>query len=692
MRARTPTVAARRARWATGLAIAFVAGSSAAQQFARVAERAEDQIAPFRFTGYDGYVLMNFLRDATESSTPAAAGTSGPAVSQTISQWRTEFFLNGHAYVFLPVFLTLDLGGGPVVDYSSYEADDTKSKSTKDLYNLTFRATALRDKPYTGTVFYEHLNPTQNVGPSQVLFTESDRYGMNLSWLSPSTPVPLYFEATRHENRGRGTDQTLDDRIDLVSLRADTRVGTWGHSRIRLQSTAQDSRSGSTGLPIQASSSRTDAFDTDTRLRFGTSGEYDLTNTINAFRQDYTLSQGAPSDVRNVRFDLYLRRHHSDELQSFARYALSDDRTNDQKTAIHAFSAGATARQGPDIYGNVDANASLARTTQFDADAAALTAAGTYGKKLGVGEASVSYSVSAGVRDQTASADTAAAVGERLVLAGTAPVPLKQQQVIAGSVTVVNATRTQVFVEGVDYVLSVVGLVTRVERLASGSIVDGQEVLADYEFQVGGTFVIRRIDQSASLTWNYRSDLSVYVRLLDSRPRLQSGQPTFEINPVRDTTYGARADVPVPLLPDGFTVGGYVEREDRREVISPGERMSYEVYAQAPLPYFDHGGLRIGTRRSSVDYDLNPEQAVRLTAYDMRVWTRPLFGLDFSIEATRERDTGTAVLRERTYVAAKAQWRVRQFRLNFDFSRTDETQGDYRRRRNYAQLVLRRDF
>lgn len=665
------------------VAICLAAGACWAQPATRTAQRPEDEIAPFRVTSYEGYAQMDFLRDATDTSIGGVGG------STALSRWRTDIYLLAHGYVYLPGLLALDLGAGPVFDVGRYAVDGSSTTSRKPLYNLLFRATALRDKPYRGEVYYEHLNPTQNVGPSQVLVSQSERFGAGLVLLPPVLPAPVYFDASRYESKGRGTDQVLDDRTDQASLRTNLRLGKTGDSQVRYETLRQASRSGSTGVAIQESRSSSDVLTVDTRARFD-GGRRELTNYLYYFAQAYTAAQGTLADTRDLRFDLDLRNEHSDKLRSYARYVLASNRADAQTTTVNGLTAGATYRASDDLFGSVDASGDAVRTTQFDARLASGSASGTWRAPLPVGRVSASLTLIAGVRDQVASGDVAAVVGERLVLAGTTPTPLKREQVVPGSVVVSNVPRTQVFTEGVDYLLTVVGLVTRVERLASGNIVDGQEVLADYSFQVGGTFRLSRFDQSASLGWDYGNLLSFYLRHVDTQPRLQSGQPTFQLNPVKDTTVGARADL--PIASSDYRVGGYAEREWRREEISPGERSAWEIYAQGPIPMLDGISARIGTRRSAIQYDLTPDQDVRLASQDLRAWGRPLRGLDVSLEATRDRDTGKALLRERHYLAAKAQWRIRQFRLGFELSRTREKQGDYERTRNYAQLVLRRDF
>lgn len=653
----------------------------------------EAAIAPIRFTGFEGLVRMSYLRDRHLNDPGLSTGPQAIASDQSFSQWRAEVYALARGYIYLPGLLSFDVGAGPIIDLSTYAADGAANRSRETLYNLSCRATVLRDKPYTGTVYYEHLNPTQTVGPAQVMVTESDRYGIDLALRAPATPVPLRLEARRYSQEGRSAEQAIDERTDEVSLRADRRIGKLGDTQLRMQSTRQDSRSGSTGLPVQTTRSRNDGVTLDTRLRLGERREYHVDNYIDVQRTDQSSSLGEPiARTRDFRFDLNGLAEHSAQWQSVGRYSFSDNRIDHQDTTVNALSAGATWRPFEGFLASVNAGGEATRSTQVDATRTSLGGTASYRRDLPLGKASLTYGASFQARDQEARAGTANVVGERLILPGTALVDLRRPRVIAGSVSVSNASRTQTFVEGADYLLSLVGEVTRIQRVVGGNILDGQEVLVDYAFDVGGTYGLAQSDQSLYLGWNLESYASIYAQWVENVPRLTSGAPTFTLNTVRSTIFGARADI--PLRPGGIEaqVGGTLEFEDRHETVSPYARRTFEGYLQAPFPFTEDSHIRVGARRNVVEYDLSPLNGVRLTAWDVRFWSRPAFGLEFSLDAHREKDTGMPVETRRTLVTARANWRVRQFRLSFDLTRADEWQGETRRRRLYAQLVMRRDF
>ena len=663
-----------------------------AQQLAPVAVKKTAEIAPFRLTGVEGYIQTRYLRDENVTSNSATGPRSAIGLRQKQSTMREEIFVMTHSYVYHPGLLTLDVGGGPILDRSSYTTESSSTDASKPLYNFTGRATFLRDKPYRGALFYEHLNPTQSVGPAQVMLNENTRYGGNFSLLSPVTPLPVHVDAARSTSQGRSALQTVDDRIDQFSLRSERRLGTLGDTRFQYQAFRQESSSGSTGLPIQTSRSNNDVFSLDTRLKFGASGQYDVNNFITYRAQTYATGQSANVDFKDFRFLTNVLGRHSDALQTFGTYTFNTSHQGNQAITLNSLNAGINYRMSPDLYSSLGARADHNRSARFTSTYSGINGSATYRRKLPLGVATANYTFSYTVRDQKAGGDQVRVIGEHATLVGATLVKLGAQHVIPNTVIVSNLTRSQIFVEGIDYVLTTVGVETRIQRLIGGNILEGQEVLVDYATSVGGTYTINQVDQGINLNWSPQRYYSLYLRHFDSAPHLTSGTPTFQLNPSKSMTYGARADVPLSLLSEQATVGGYSEHEDRREVIAPYKRQQYEAYAQTTVPLISRGGIRVGTRHTRIDYDLNPAYGVNLVGHDARFWSRLPYGIELSVDARWERDTGAVIPRESTYATAKASWRYRSFLTTFDLTRLHDTQGTTERTRTRGQLLLRRNF
>ena len=224
----------------------------------------------------------------------------------------------------------------------------------------------------------------------------------------------------------------------------------------------------------------------------------------------------------------------------------------------------------------------------------------------------------------------------------------------------------------------------------SGNILDGQELLVDYTFDVGGTYANAQLDQNVDLSFNLSRRADIYLRYGESMPRVTSGVPASPLNTVRSTLYGVRAEMPMKY-PMDLVLGGFLERENRRETIAPYVRTAGEVFVQGEVPFEARVDVRAAARRTRVTAD-NLLQNVDLTGYDLSLGWRHGSGLGVSANAVFERDTGGLVMRERKAGTLRAQWRFRQLALTADLSRTHESQGSFARERTVGHLVLRRDF
>ena len=639
------------------------------------------ETAPFRLTGIEGYVGARYLEDGLDTR------QGGIGSRQRQRDLRTELFVMTHSYVYHPNFLTLDIGGGPILQQGRASAEPETTSSSSTLYNFVTRASFLNDKPYRGLAFYEHLNPTVSVAPGVVLTQENERYGAEASTL---VPLPVYLDASRSRTRGSSAERVVDEDLSQFGLRASQALGRGGLTEFRYRASEQESMSGSPNLPVQRTSIDRQSYQLDTRVRLGARGQFDLFNLVSYDTQAFGLSQSPLPERTDRRFLLDLRAGHTERLKSFASLTHTSSDEGTLQARLNSGVAGLNYDPSEAWSLRASGRAEDNRTTQFSVRSQGAEGAVQHRRPLARGQLTAGYTARFDRREQEAALVQAGVPGERLTLTGTTPVALAQPRVVPGSVVVSNATRTQTFVEGLDYQLSVLGLTTRVQRLVGGNILDGQEVLVDYSFDTGGTFAVDQVDQALNVNWGLGGILDLYARYFESAPQLTSGVPTTPLNEVRSTLVGSRADVPLNLAFD-LTLGGLYEHESRRETILPSQRRQAELYAQTGEPFFGTGHFRVTARRVDQAFETSA-QDVRLRGYDLRLATRHPLGLEISANATYERDTGAIEERSRRLAAARAQWRYRQASLVMDYTRVRETQGAFERRRTLAQVLLRRDF
>lgn len=642
------------------------------------------EVAPFRLTGVDGYVDMRYSKD--EFATGGAGSRSG----QSQGNFRTDVFLMTHSYVYHPAFLSLDIGGGPLLQQSDFSNDGSSTASRGTLYNFSGRATFLKDKPIRGSLFLDHLNPTLTVAPGQVLSQENTRYGFDASASAAVSPVPVRLAYMSTHTVGRGGGRSLDDRIDQFNLNASRAFGALGSTQLQYQASHQESVSGSLDLPIQASTADSQGINLDTRLQLGADRQHDLTNLVAANRRRYTLGTGTLPDQRDFSFLLDLRSRYGPDFSTFALMHQGNGSQGDLESRTRALAGGLTWLPAGDVEIALGLRDEGSRTGQFATTSRGLDGTLRHQRELGPGTLQASYGFRYDRRDQAAASPVANVIGESQVLTGTTPRPLARPRVTPGSVTVTNATQTQTYVKNVDYTLTVVGVETRLQRLVGGAILDGEAVVVNYTYDTGGTYGSAQLDQTVNLNWGLGRYLNVYFRQYESSPLIVSGTPTFPPNVVSSSIVGARADLPLKTsLP--VTVGGGLEREERRETISPYRRDGEDIYLQTDEPVFGLGSFRASARRTRVVYG-SAAPGVNLSGYDLRYWARPWFGIDLSAVHAYEQDTGGFLPRRRTDDSINAQWRERKFTLTATLARSRESQGEFERSRFLFQILARREF
>lgn len=647
-------------------------------------DRAQE-IAPFKLLGVDGYVSSKLVQDEFVNDQG-----SGQQSRQLHFDLRQEVMLMTHSYVYHPNLLLLDIGGGPILQQGHLDTDSSRQKSSGLLYNLSARATFLRDKPYRGALFYDHLNPTLNIGPGEVMNQQSTRYGAEAMLLEPASPVPINFDASRTSYTGSGAQRVVDDRIDQFSLRGTYSHAGLGSTYMRLLATRQASATGSSNLPIQNTSSDSREMSADTRLSFGDEKRYEVSSIFNLGTQDYAMTQGTLPSRKDMRLLLSGRGRHDGNIQSYANANHSNSTQGSLDTTLDALAAGVTLPYGKHVQASGAVRADSTRGNQLRATTYGGDGSLQYQGMTGMGSVNAGVGARYTVRDQQAGTPQTAVIGERVRLTGTAPVPLGNSRVVGGSLVVSNTSRTQTFVEGLDYAVTILGTQTRVQRRVGGNILDGQEVLVDYAYDNGGTFGYTQLDNNLNVGWNPSRMLGFSYRFASSSPRVTSGAPTTPLNTVRDHTVGARADVPLQVGME-INVGGSYEVERRRETLAPFRRTSADAYAEAVEPFFQRGNLRVTLRQQKVDYDTSPLN-VDLSAYDVRMSMRLDSGVDILADLSRERDHGGSSERTRSTAAVKALWRYRRFSLSAELARSKETQGDATRQRTLVQVFLRREF
>ena len=667
-------------------------------QSASTSKSKGDEIAPFRLTGnVEGSVVLRYNKD---DSTLTSAASGVP--SQTgLSGFTEEVNLMTRGYIYHPNLLSFEIDGGPVWEQSKDKTNGVVTDTGRQMYNLNVHATVLREKPYTGSVFFNHLNETQIVGPAQSMQTESTRYGFDVRLRNPVTRFPVQFEFEKSENQGSGSNQIQNDRTQRSRLTVDADLdnlgpNSVGGSRVSGSSTFQfdhsvrDSISGAIGLPILPSNNNDDRVSLDTRLKLGTGTVYELYNSISAHNSSYAINQGPATQLNDKNVVLDLRARPLETLQTNARYNYNSSQQGIQSTTLNAVSAGVNYQ--PTEEWTAFANSRYERTQSTQLNSKSLGADGSLQlrKPLRVGQLNASANLAINEREQQANAPSAAVILEPLTLAGFTYSTLRQDLIDSTTLVVTNLDRTVTFRPGLDYELNPLGLQLQIRRTLGSLISDPQNLLVDYQYATGGSYTIRQFDEGLAVGWSYKSAFSVNARRALSNPKLISGSSTAPINPVRSTLYDMHLEWPVSVFSEELVMGGNAEREYRDEVILPYTRKGYDIYAQMNLPMVANGSLQLGKRYQATDYRDPLVADANTLGYSLRLSARVGFGAQLNFESTLDQDNGVGTLLKRYTNRLSLRWRKAKLQSTLEISQVRESQGATESNHLVGQFMLQR--
>lgn len=641
---------------------------------------AAEELSAFKLTGIEGEAYLRALFDEND-----IAHEDLRTFKETRPSYEQGFFVLTHSYAYHPKFLQMDLGAGLKFLQSELDSSYGDNAEQDVLVELSGRFRFLEDKPYPVTFFFDRRNPTLSLRLTEDVVLKNTNYGVISQLRQPLLPFPLQFEASRHESEGDGLETVIDDTVDQLRLSAESSLGPDGSARLSYQYINLDSNSGSLSLPIQRTTTTSHTGNLDTRLRFGSASQFELVSSGFASVQDQSLIGGRT----DLRISNRLRWDHSERLYSHYRYVFSDTDA-DQEGAYgtnHDGEAGVNLRINDRLAVAGAARASRSEGFAAEQDSYGAGFEASYEQELWIGALQSGYAFRYDYVDRKADTATFTVVGERLALAGTAPVGLGNEFVLASTVVVSNEGRTQIYLEGSDYRLSVVGGQVRIERLVGGNIADGASVLVDYAFESGGTFSYDAFNHELNASYRFWRYYDVYLVARHSDQSLSSGVPGITLNSLSSVQLGARADVPLRW---GLRAGGEARFEEHDEDIAPFTQYDVNAYAETPL-FFTPGTLRAFVRHARVYVEASPED-VDLLRYGLMVESRPFLRTRVALEYSHEKDTGGTIGRELDLVSLNATWQRRRLAFTLRGNLRHERQGEFERDNVSLRAELTRNF
>jgi hypothetical protein len=605
-------------------------------------------------------------------------------------------FINTHSYIYHPNLLKMDLGGGPVWVQNQIESAGTGTQDNATLYNLSGRLMFLEQKPYSLTLYYDHLNPTFSTSIGQSFTQTNTKYGSTLTLREPWSPFQFTLDNSRQLTNGAGESWVSDDEIKQTTAKIYSSINTGGHAQLVWQATEQNSASGNPTLPITPTTVKSENAAFDTRFLFGSNRQITNTNSIIANTQSYVQS-GEVLEHKDFNFAPRVMWQHSNDLSSFYDYNLytSSDRYID--STRQSAKTGVNYQSNSDLNLNGDLHGDSNSTYGFKQESYGTSLKMKYSQPLSTSSTlQLGANANYDEKNRMAAVGLVNTIGEPQLLTGTIAVPLSHEFIDITTIQVFNLTRTQLYCPDTiplpagctvaDYRIIVIGSLTQIQRLATGNILDGQSLLVDYAFQTGGDARFTSLDWGVQANLTVLRNLTFFANYRQLDFRLIAGMPTVPLNPVRNTQYGIRIDQP---LEQGFTVGAEAVYENQDEEFAPYRRDSYTTYIQSPR--IQHSTLRVSARKTSVDY-LNSTEDVKVSGWSTQLNTGPWGNAIMTAEFNHEQDDGGSLPRSQDQLTLGVNWRFREVSLRGEGLRSQETQGSFQREYSRLRILLIRSF
>ncbi len=642
----------------------------------RAAPEAQQNV---EFTDIGGYI--EFVARQRERDQNSKRNTGDTRFKETV--FEENFKLETEGYVYHPNFLEFTLGGLFGLLQEDFEDEFAGRRRTSGdsgtVLEFDFSGQFLKKKKYPGTVFgrrYRALEPRPFQSSLEVTTTH---YGVIWQYIDEIIPTTLQFSHTD---------------VQLDSLDSREQDGRHTNTHFRLESDYHFSRHNVLSLTYNYQSLKEEPFELDFtsdevtlahRLDFGDTHAHRLESELQYFDQRGTF------DIRRVRWRETLRLQHSEDLRSWYQFEALDRKQGNvagvepiEEESL--FLAGTLEHK---LYESLVSQLyGFAQTQDFgtglEIDRYGAQASFDYRKTNPWGTLLANYRARIQRENHEGGMQSVAITDERHTFRDPEPVVLSGTDILLPSIIITGEDRVTLFRRGRDYSLTLIADRIEIRRLPTGRIEDGETVLIDYVFTLGGDFSIETTTQDFNIRQNFSFGLTPYYRL---RWQEQSLSP-------RDSQGATPEDITAHTLGAEFERWSFrlkVEFEDHDSNINPFEalRLSADYRHR-----FKWGGTGIVKARwSDISQDLPKNRDLRLFTIEGRYrhQVNENLALEGSVLYRDEKDSLSGDDSGIEFEFA-LEWSVRQtdVRISYEFGRFED---DFSRNNASALFVqVRRSF
>jgi hypothetical protein len=607
---------------------------------------------------------------AERESNLTGSGLSGESeIRRKIATQRLKVGFAGS--VLHPRFLDFSGYGGLILSRGGIRGQGLELPADGSAVDYLLAGSLLGQHPYPVDFHTSRETDFILAGQLQGYQVRQERRGVGLT-IPDLLPVRIRAEATDDRRLPEGQGLFLEEhrRRNLLDLGLRP-VGRLGQTRLRVI----DLR---TERPFYDSVLDTRLVDIDTRLRLGSGARHDgdhLLLSANSIDQTGSIPLQRKQVYSSLRYAL------GPTLTGGLRGSLFSQEARGQRSRDRMLQADLAHRLFLSLQTRLNGRLDRRKTTGLESDIRSASFALRYQKQTRLGRLDATLDLEERREDRRSDTGTARVFREELVLVGFDPVFLRQERILPETIAVFDSLGVVLYVEGSDYRLQTVGGRIGIERLVTGRIADGDLVLVDYDYEVGGSGLIEGAMTGWSTSLLLIGGSRFYVRSRRVRQDLAGGELDVLLNPMDSHILGAM------VMLAGFSL--QAEYEDQQSPHTPFLRREFQLgRSLRPEPYTR---VSFNLRRLLVDNRLSPAGT--------DLWSGRLVWSSLPVSRVRiegtvlfEEDTGALQLRQRRLGGFRVAWRYGRTTVTGDLQYGLEKVGTSTRRHTLTRVELVRGF
>lgn len=478
---------------------------------------AEDQpITPptkqfLHFTHLDGYLELEGEFNHSKN-TSTSLSRINPRNSQRNREWRLEerigLVLGG--YYIDPKFINFNGEISFALTQNRFKEDfngrDQTDRDNGYLSQFDLRANFFQGLKLSGSIYGLRRDDRINRRFQPTL--NQLRTGFGTSWVRRDQTIPMeftydYLETDRTGNRDRSDDEHYTEssfRYGLEWIKSQ-------HNRAKFDYEHSESKQEYQGLRQPFETTR-DLLNFEHQYHFGPKRKHTLRNLIHWQEESGDFAR----DIFQIGPELTLV--HNDQLQTFYKYQFNRERYE----GLDIESQRADFQITHQLYRNLTTTLGLfglyedieddINTVQFGA-----LIDWQYNRKNKWGHLYANLALAYDTEDVEGDNGSRVVIDEAHNFRQPVALTLRNRNVIPVSIIVTDTTNRRFYRLGIDYIIHQQGNVTRITRIRTGQITEGDTVLIDYQFKTPADGQLDTIRADFSLEQRFNNGFTPYYRL-----------------------------------------------------------------------------------------------------------------------------------------------------------------------------------